>query len=299
MTVSTTTNKMAYIGNGFATSFAIPFPFLESKHLKVYQLLNDIQTERTDWTISGGNMVFETAPAKNAQIVIIREVPLTQETDYRENEVLPAETLERNFDRLTMQVQQLKEQADRAVTVDIFDDTDAASLIPSIRQSISDAAIYAQTAIEQAANASQASQTAIDQASVAANKAQEATDTLADKASVDLDNLSLNGKSKIVEMSLPGETKISNIFTSPVTTTVQSYVAPANGFVQVGVCIQNSHLTMYNTNTSEDSLVGNTNGLDYGTAIVHVRKNDVVNICSYGSNAEVFHSEFLYAQGEV
>ena len=131
MTVSTTTNKVAYIGNGIATTFAIPFPFLEREHLKVYQLLNNIQTERTDWTVSGRNMVFATAPAENAQIVIIRKVPLTQETDYRENEILPAETLERNFDKLTMQVQQLKEQADRAVTVDIFDDTDAASLTAS------------------------------------------------------------------------------------------------------------------------------------------------------------------------
>ena len=58
MTVSTTTNKVDYIGNGVATSFAIPFPFLEQEHLKVYQLLNDVQTERTDWTVSGGNMIL-------------------------------------------------------------------------------------------------------------------------------------------------------------------------------------------------------------------------------------------------
>ena len=105
MTVSTTTNKVTYIGNGIATTFAIPFPFLEKEHLKVRQLLSNVQTERTDWTISGGNMIFEVAPAENAQIVIMREVPLIQETDYRENEILPAETLERNFDKLTMQVQ--------------------------------------------------------------------------------------------------------------------------------------------------------------------------------------------------
>ena len=42
MTVSTTTNKVVYIGNGIATSFAIPFPFLEKEHLKVRQLLNDV-----------------------------------------------------------------------------------------------------------------------------------------------------------------------------------------------------------------------------------------------------------------
>ena len=132
MTVSTTTNKVAYIGNGIATTFAIPFPFLEEEHLKVYQLLNDIQTERADWSLSNGNMVFETAPENGAQIVIIREVPLTQETDYRENEILPAETLERNFDKLTMQVQQLKEQADRAVTVGMFSNTDPSVLVDDI-----------------------------------------------------------------------------------------------------------------------------------------------------------------------
>lgn len=153
MTVSTTTNKVAYVGNGVATTFAIPFPFLEQEHLKVHQLLNNVQTELTDWTISGGNMVFATAPTDGAQIVIMREVPLTQETDYRENEVLPAETLERNFDKLTMQVQQLKEQADRAVTVDVFDYTEATSLIPSIQQTEAVCTEYAITARNKAQEA--------------------------------------------------------------------------------------------------------------------------------------------------
>ncbi len=182
MTVSTTTNKVVYIGNGIATSFAIPFPFLEKEHLKVRQLLNDVQTERTDWTVSGGNMVFETAPADGAQIVIMREVPLTQETDYRENEILPAETLERNFDNLTMQVQQLKEQADRAVTVDIFDDTDAASLIPSIRQAVSDCSGYALTAQSQAQNATAQAGYAASSAQAAAQSRQHTADMLASKA---------------------------------------------------------------------------------------------------------------------
>ena len=178
MTVSTTTNKVAYIGNGIATTFAIPFPFLEKTHLKVYQLLNNVQTDRTDWTISGGNMVFATAPANDAQIVIMREVPLTQETDYRENEVLPAETLERNFDKLTMQVQQLKEQADRAVTVDVFDDTEAASLIPSIRQAVSDCAGYVKTAIQKAQDADSSAQ----DAEASRQSAADLLDSKADKA---------------------------------------------------------------------------------------------------------------------
>lgn len=188
MTVSTTTNKVAYTGNGDATSFAIPFPFLERGHLRAYQLLNNVQTQRTDWTLSGGNMVFETAPADGAQIVIMREVPLTQETDYRENEILPAETLERDFDKLTMQVQQLKEQAERAVTVDIFDDTDTASLIPSIRQAVSDCSGYAATAEQKAGIAADKAELATQKAQVATDKAAEASNTLSSKANTDLSN---------------------------------------------------------------------------------------------------------------
>ena len=203
MTVSTTTNKVVYIGNGITTTFAIPFPFLEREHLKVRQLLNNVQTERSDWTVSGGNLVFATAPANDAQIVIMREVPLTQETDYRENEVLPAETLERNFDKLTMQVQQLKEQADRAVTVDIFDDTDAASLIPSIRQAVSDCAEYTATASDKADIATDKAQIAADKAQIATDKASEAQNTLSLKTDVDLNNLTTAGKENLAEMLMP------------------------------------------------------------------------------------------------
>ena len=62
MTVSSQTNKIIYIGNGVAKEFAIPFSFLEREHLKVRQLLNNIQTERTDWTVKSGNLVFVDAP---------------------------------------------------------------------------------------------------------------------------------------------------------------------------------------------------------------------------------------------
>lgn len=188
MTVSTTTNKISYIGNGITIEFAIPFPFLENSHLKVYQLLNDIQTQRTDWTIQNGNLVFESAPATESQIVIMREVPFTQETDYRENEILAAETLERNFDSLTMQMQQLKEQADRAVTIDVFDDSQASELLPSIRNAVSEAANYAAGAKQQAEIAESSAEIATNKAEIASNKAQEAINTLANKANKDLSN---------------------------------------------------------------------------------------------------------------
>ena len=195
MTVSSQINKIIYIGNGVAKEFAIPFSFLEQKHIKVEQKLENVQAERTDWSVKDGNLVFENAPASGAEIAIVREVPLTQETDYRDNEILHAETLERNFDKLTMQVQQLAEKSARAVTVDIFDDTNTSELLPNIKQAVSTAASYANTATDkvaeataQAQNAANSAITATEQAALAAAKAQEAVDTLANTADKDLSN---------------------------------------------------------------------------------------------------------------
>lgn len=234
MTVSTTTNKISYIGNGIAKEFAVPFPFLETNHLKVYQLLNDIQTNRTDWIISDGNIVFTTAPSQGAQVVIMREVPFTQETDYREHEILSAETLERNFDALTMQVQQLKEQTDRAVTIDVFDDTQASELLPSIRTAVSAAAGYANTAqekltaaAEQAVNAAQSAQTAKEQAALATAMASEASVVLSGRATTGLDNLSAAGKKVASNMAMPSDQYIE--LTLGASGTV--YTAPADGYV--------------------------------------------------------------------
>lgn len=195
MTVSSQINKIIYIGNGVAKEFAIPFSFLEQEHLKVRQKKNDIQTERTDWTVKNGNLVFTDAPESGAEIAIVREVPMTQETDYRDNEILHAETLERNFDKLTMQVQQLAEKSARAVTVDIFDDTAADSLIPGIRKAVSDAAAYATTAqnkaqeaSQEARNASNSAQISSDKATIATKKATEVSNALSTKVDTDLSN---------------------------------------------------------------------------------------------------------------
>ena len=299
MTVSSQTNKVIYIGNGVAKEFAIPFSFLEQEHIKVRQKKNDIQTERTDWEINGGNIVFKTAPESGAEIAIVREVPLTQETDYRDNEILHAETLECNFDKLTMQVQQLAEKQNRAVTVDIFDDTQAAELIPSIRKAVSacQSAVKATAEDVQKATAQTVAATA-SAANAAASEANTAA-MLATKAEADLSNLSAEGKRRIAALSSPSHVKIVDIFTSPITTEHQSYTAPANGTVMANISIQNGYMTSDNINTGEGCLIGNTNGVCYSSVNIKVRKGDTVTTYTYQSSATVFHSKFVYDQGEI
>ena len=288
MTVSTTTNKISYTGNGVATSFAIPFPFLESGHLKAYQLLNNAQMLRTDWTVSDGNMIFATAPENNAQIVIMREVPLTQETDYRENEILSAETLERNFDKLTMQVQQLKEQADRAVTTDIFDDSDIkpTDLIPSIRQAEA-------VCTENATTARNKAQEAATSATNAAASEMHTAAMLETKANIDADNLSQQGKSTITAL-IPIDTTrwISNIFET-VTTAMQTYTLPAHGYI---------HLE----NESTTPVFFSSNGVCWGTVGVAagserrytsplLKKGTVAYVQVGSGNVSLTSTVFIYA----
>lgn len=293
MTVSTTTNKVAYIGNGIATTFAIPFPFLEREHLKVRQLLNNVKTERTDWTVSGGNMIFATASAENAQIVIMREVPLTQETDYRENEALPAETLERNFDNLTMQVQQLKEQANRAVTVDIFDDTDAASLIPSIWQSVSDAAAYAATAQSESQTAARQAQNAAISAQTAAQKATEAENTLANKADTSLFNLTNVGKNAVCGLSAP-------LAFVEYLTTAASYTASADGFLSIGGLSNVSTRALLSLKNQTNGISSSDHSYSTGTLLtvfLPMKKGQTANIGFECLDITSF--KFVWAQGEV
>ncbi len=287
MTVSSQTNKVIYIGNGVAKEFAIPFSFLEKEHIKVRQKKNDIQTERTDWTVKGGNLVFADAPENGAEIAIVREVPLTQETDYRDNEILHAETLERNFDKLTMQVQQLAEKSARAVTVDIFDDTAADSLIPSIRKAVSDCTAAAQTAVEKAAAATAS----------AANAASSEVNTAAmleTKANADLGNLTAEGKSVVSNLSMPSGKYVD--------LTLQEsghfYTAPADGWFVLAkdakyagewVCIKDMSNLGYN-------IVSSHAGYELSVALPARKGSSVAIGYSLQGKTNVFR--FIYAQGE-
>lgn len=291
MTISITTNKAAYIGNGVAISFAIPFPFLAQEHLKVYQLLNDIQTERTDWTVSDGNLVFATAPADNAQIVIMREVPLTQETDYRENEILPAETLERCFDKLTMQIQQLAEKSARAVTVDIFDDAAAAELIPSIRKAVSDCQTAAAASTAQAETASR-------QAATASQKAAEAVNTLSGKADKDLSNLTTVGQAVVSHLSMLSDSFIEMTLGATETT----YTAPADGAFFIGKNAAGANQHIYADVYKGNTFLYTCNMLSHSTESLNL----LIPV-SKGSSVIIRHNlsgitnvfRFIYANGCV
>lgn len=119
MTISSTTNRVSYTGNGVTTAFAFGYRFLANADLKVYQD-GTLKTITTHYTVSGagddsgGTVTFLTAPANLEEIVIIRDPAITQGLDLVENDPLPAESVEDSLDKLTMIAQRLDDRIDRS-----------------------------------------------------------------------------------------------------------------------------------------------------------------------------------------
>ena len=125
MTVSSSTNKVSYSGNGSLTTFAYTFKIFDQDDLTVILRAADgtetTQTITTHYTVSGvgsasgGNVVFGTAPASGVTVVIIREQPLTQGLDLVANDPFPAESLEEALDKVVFMTQKHEEELSRAI----------------------------------------------------------------------------------------------------------------------------------------------------------------------------------------
>jgi len=125
MTVSSTTTRNSYSGNGSTTTFAYGFKIFADADLTVILRASTgaetVQSLTTNYTVTnagnanGGNVVFGTAPASGVTVVIRRNMAITQATDYVANDPFPAATHEDALDRLTFISQQMQEEVDRSI----------------------------------------------------------------------------------------------------------------------------------------------------------------------------------------
>lgn len=134
MSLSNTTVKQTYNGNGSTTDFAIPFTIIadDSAEVDVYirdesdpnAITETLQTEGAmqDYTLTGASppstpfhttVSFNTPPSSDHKVIIIRNLARTQTLDISESGDFPAESLETALDRVVAQVQSLKEELDR------------------------------------------------------------------------------------------------------------------------------------------------------------------------------------------
>lgn len=146
MSLSTTTNRINYTGNGVTTNFSFPYRFLANADLVV--ILRTIATGvevtkvlNTDYTVSGANnqgggtVTMLVAPTSLETLTIIRDPAAAQEADFVENDPLPSETLETQLDRAFMVMQRLVDKLGRsAILTDgntvAFDPTLPALIVP-------------------------------------------------------------------------------------------------------------------------------------------------------------------------
>ena len=150
MTVSNQKSKVEYTANGTSKNFEVPFYFIRKKDLVVYRKIGEAPKELLkqdiDYSISGsaadkqseigypngGTVVLAEMPLNGTKITIMRVVELTQLTDYQEAGTFPAKLHEQALDKLTMQIQQLAEEIDRAVKIDVFSESQPSELIDKV-----------------------------------------------------------------------------------------------------------------------------------------------------------------------
>ena len=141
MTVSSTTGRVSYSGNGSTTAFAVNFYFLANDHLKVISRsstgVETVLTLNTNYTVAGagnqagGTVTTTTAPAAGTTLVITRNVPLSQDVDYQPNDPFPAESHERALDKLTMIAQQQADGNARSLYYPVTDSTSISGELPN------------------------------------------------------------------------------------------------------------------------------------------------------------------------
>jgi hypothetical protein len=115
MTVAAFPPYTYYWGDGVTTAFAYPFEVERPEDFVAYQ--DHVQV--SNYTLTGlgeeygGQVTFSTPPALGVSLLLLRQVPLDQETMYPAYSAFPAAAHEKTLDRLCMQVWQLQEQLER------------------------------------------------------------------------------------------------------------------------------------------------------------------------------------------
>lgn len=128
MTISSTTLRQIYTGDGSNRTFAIPFTYpgspytLATSEVEVWTrdesttpATEALKALTTDYTISSTNIVFGTAPAIAIKIMVRRRVPLTQLLDLLINGSPAPDDQEAAYDRGVMALQQVNEEIGRAL----------------------------------------------------------------------------------------------------------------------------------------------------------------------------------------
>lgn len=123
-----------YVATSSQTAFTYPFPIFEDADLLVY--VNDtLMTLTTDYTVSGeggdngGTVTFVTGRTAGQVITIARDVAMERTTDFAQNGPRRSADINDELDRMTMYMQQLKRDLNRAVRIALTNAQDGDDLV--------------------------------------------------------------------------------------------------------------------------------------------------------------------------
>ena len=109
----------AHVGNGVSTVFGYGFTLLDAADLVVTidGVVTSAYTVAGVGVAAGGAVTFTVAPANGAAVLLQRLIELVREAEYQTNGDLQAETINGDFDRLWMALQQVDTETSRALRV--------------------------------------------------------------------------------------------------------------------------------------------------------------------------------------
>jgi hypothetical protein len=206
VTVSLLTTKHVYSGDGVTVNWPYTFPITATSDIKVYKTAADgsITLITTGYTVNTGSGTV-TYPnsgsplAVGTKVTLLRDVPLTQLVDYKNNGAFNAETLETALDKSTLQIQQIDEALDRCVKYPIDEnpsDTVTSTFLSTIEAaetaaaSAGAAAATSQTAAAASATSAASSATAAAGSATAASGSATTAATQATTATTQASNAS-------------------------------------------------------------------------------------------------------------
>jgi hypothetical protein len=158
MTVSIQTPVNKLVANGVSTVFNFDFRLIDAADLEV-SIDGVEQHSGVDYVVSGagsgqgGSVTFTAAPEDAALIILRRASPLARQIDYQNEGDLYARTLNFDFDRVWLSLQELAEVLERAIKVPVsseIDPNDFYAFLEFVSERVREYVLEASAHVEQA-----------------------------------------------------------------------------------------------------------------------------------------------------
>jgi hypothetical protein len=136
VTVSAQTPYNPYVGNGVTTVFPYQFKILDEADIAVY-VDGVLKTLGVDYTVSGvgadtgGDITFLAAPGNTLSVSLVREMEVVRSTDYQQQGDFNAGTVNPDFDRAILLLQDVQTQLGRSIRTPA-DEVGTIPTLPSI-----------------------------------------------------------------------------------------------------------------------------------------------------------------------